>query len=112
MPRKAKKPKRQHTRRPLLPCPGCGHRFTEVAKVIPVADVIRRQRRCLGCGERFITTESTKIKDTGIPLATGIQQVLESMKRTPHFTKPNLKLSTGDQNADVRSEQPESRSRR
>lgn len=69
-----RKPKRPRKPRPGLPCPVCGHRFSEVIRTLPRETCIRREHRCGACRGVFLSlqrpleifaTSSTTVLQTG-----------------------------------------------
>ncbi len=80
--------KKQKHRRPSLACKKCGSTSNEVIRVDPSPEMIRRHRKCLGCGHLRVTTEVDP-KDTGInDLHTGIICLAELSKATFATARP------------------------
>jgi hypothetical protein len=83
---KAKKKRTKDTRdrRPWLPCPvpKCGHPLSEVVRVM--ATVGRRQRRCLKCGELYLTVEKVCRVATGVnELIPALEDMIAAVKSVP-----------------------------
>lgn len=81
-----RKPKRTKSRRPAVPCPSCGDRFSTVTRTTTRGDSLQRIRCCLKCDRRFITRETTAKSDTSVTaLATDVTELIRALGISPKF---------------------------
>lgn len=78
---------RTKPRRPGVPCPLCGHSFSDVIRTSP-GPAVQRIRRCAGCSKTFITNERTGKNDTGVFLNdSAVEILLKALQVSPPYTR-------------------------
>lgn len=78
-------PPRTKSRRPGVPCPGCGHAVSQVRRTTARGDGLQRIRECAKCHRKFFTREATGKSDTRVTsLATDVVSLIHALGIVPN----------------------------